>query len=81
MSASWSPNAVRPGDALLATTATGEERECAAASGYEGTHGRRADGSYGRIHDFPVIWIRFPGRSDRLPWPVEDLRSVGGGNR
>lgn len=67
----WDP---QPGDVLLATTATGEERECVAVSRCEGTHGLRPDGKYGKIHDFPVVWVRFPDRDERLPWPFESLR-------
>lgn len=67
----WNPELVQPGASLVATTATGEERECIAASGYEGIyHGS----SRRKVHDFPVIWVRFTTKGDRLPWPVESLR-------
>lgn len=69
----WRPQDVKTGDLLIATTATGEERECLAASGYEGTH----HGGNRKVHDFPVIWVRFTTKGDRLPWPVESLRPCG----
>lgn len=74
MTTGWSPQQVQPGDELVATDALGREHPATAVSGYEGTHGGHRDGSYGRIHDFPIVWIRISGSWERVPWPVESLR-------
>jgi hypothetical protein len=60
---------IKPGDPLLARNAFDEWVEAVATSAPEGTH---RDGK--KIHDFPVVWVRFTAKGGSLPWPVEDVK-------
>jgi hypothetical protein len=64
----WNPHQTEPGDHLIATDAHGAQHHVRATSTYEGE--RRGPV---RIHDFPVIWVKFSARSEPMPWPVESL--------
>jgi hypothetical protein len=65
---------IKPGDRLMVTTAFGAEVPAVADSHVEGTHDPV---SGNRIHDFPVVWIRFDGTDGkRIPWPRESVRLV-----
>ncbi len=59
----------RPGDPTEIRTAFDVWRPATAHSDTEPTH---RDGK--KIHDFPVVWVKVPGRQEALPWPAEDVR-------
>lgn len=61
---------IQPGDPIEARDAYSMWLTGVADSGVEPTH----DG-HRKIHDFPVIWVRFEG-CDRIPWPAKDVRSL-----
>lgn len=60
---------IQPGSSLLVHNAMGEWLEAIAVTAPEGTH------SHGkRIHDFPIVWVKFTTRGPAFPWPLEDVR-------
>lgn len=54
-----------PGTRVVVTDADGNEHDAYALSQVE-TQG----------HDFPVIWVAFPGDGLRVPWPAESVRAT-----
>jgi hypothetical protein len=66
---------LRPGDRVLVRDAGGEWHEAVADSEVELE--REVDtrtGRYRKLHDFPVIWVRFRPGGERMPWPAEDVK-------
>lgn len=52
-------------------TADGQWQPATAVSEVEPTH---IDGQ--KIHDFPVVWVRFSTSDRRMPWPADAVREV-----
>lgn len=68
---------IKAGDHVLALTAFGEWKPGVADSEIEGTHKAvPEDGRMVKIHDFPVIWVKFEPDGRRVPWPAQDVRLV-----
>jgi hypothetical protein len=74
---------IAKGDQVQVRDHAGKWHDAVADSPVEGT--RTID--YGRvparsrkIHDFPVVWVRFPKRGEgnriRIPWPAEHVRKA-----
>jgi len=60
---------LRPGIRVAGTDAYGDEREGVVTYG----PARDRNGIRGL---FVKVWIRFDGRDDEIPWPVESVRPV-----
>jgi hypothetical protein len=70
-------HAVQPEDRLIVRTATGDWVHAIADSWLEGVYGLDESKVYRKIHDFPVVWIRFPRLpGSRTPWPAEDVQRL-----
>lgn len=72
---------IKPGDMVEAQEAGGVWLPAIAESGVEGTHVvdyNRSPARSRKIHDFPVVWIRWPDdrQRRRFPWPAENVRTV-----
>jgi hypothetical protein len=71
---------IAKGDKVRVRDHAGEWHDAVADSPVEGTHtydyGRRPARSR-KIHDFPVVWVRFrQGKGNRIPWPAEHVRKA-----
>lgn len=66
------PTKITPGQRVYVRDASGDWHGAVAVSGVEPTHVRGR-----RVHDFPVVLVRFSAASEPVPWPVADVRVRG----